>query len=297
MERVLIVGDLGVIPDNFNKIYNYHLNKSINIIGISYFDLYYEKYFGFNYYPLDYFYEVEFDYIVLICKDEDYYNYRNYLIDKKSDVKIINHKVFDIPFFDVNKYLSLYNNTPTIISNNCVGGITYHTFSLPFNSPFINLWLTEDDFIKFLSNIDKYLKEDIIPAGFVYNYEGEKQPICLLGDIKLYCTHYTNHEDAIDAWKRRTKRINLDNTIIVFLDYEGTRIEAFNNIPLKNKICICQKNNTASEAIEMYFGEKEYHEWTYLIHDVFRYKVPLIDVLTLLCDKRVEYLSKMNINE
>lgn len=44
----------------------------------------------------------------------------------------------------------LKNTNVTLITSNCAGGIIYHWLGLKFNSPFINLWLTNDDYIRAL---------------------------------------------------------------------------------------------------------------------------------------------------
>ena len=40
----------------------------------------------------------------------------------------------------------LTNSTPTIIASNCTGGFLYHWLDLGFKSPFINLYMTQEDF-------------------------------------------------------------------------------------------------------------------------------------------------------
>lgn len=56
----------------------------------------------------------------------------------------------------------LRNHDFTIISSNCVGGIIYHELGERFLSPTINLWFEPNDFLKFASNFDFYLSQDLI---------------------------------------------------------------------------------------------------------------------------------------
>ena len=55
----------------------------------------------------------------------------------------------------------LINKTPSLICSNCTGGFIYHWLGLKFNSPFINLYLKDSDFVKALSNWEEFLRFEI----------------------------------------------------------------------------------------------------------------------------------------
>ena len=46
----------------------------------------------------------------------------------------------------------LNNNDFSIIASNCNGTFLLHDLGMKFNSPFVNLWMKPDDFIKFLKD-------------------------------------------------------------------------------------------------------------------------------------------------
>ena len=50
----------------------------------------------------------------------------------------------------------LKNTTPSLICNNCLGGFIYHWLGLKFNSPFINLYLEDNDFLLALENLEDF---------------------------------------------------------------------------------------------------------------------------------------------
>lgn len=56
----------------------------------------------------------------------------------------------------------LINTTATLICSNCTGGVLYHWLGLEFRSPFINLCLSNIDFIKAMENFDIFLNTEII---------------------------------------------------------------------------------------------------------------------------------------
>ena len=52
----------------------------------------------------------------------------------------------------------LKNKDFSLIASNCNGTFIYHDLNLQFRSPFINLWIKPNDFIKYLQNINYYMK-------------------------------------------------------------------------------------------------------------------------------------------
>ena len=85
----------------------------------------------------------------------------------------------------------LKNKEFTILSCNCAAGIIYHRYDHPFLSPTINLWIEQNEFLKFVSNLDYYLSRELrfVDAGVGY-------PVAECGDIKIWFNHYTEEEDA-----------------------------------------------------------------------------------------------------
>lgn len=69
--------------------------------------------------------------------------------------------------------------------------------------------------MKFLRNIDHYLAQPIVFADEPeYSF-----PIGYIDDIKIYFNHYHSHEEAVQKWEERKKRINWDNVYIMATDY------------------------------------------------------------------------------
>ena len=122
MKKFLICGDLIEITKNINLLYSYHIQKKINIVGINANEEYYENMFNINYYTYSEIVNLKYDYIILVCNKEYYNEYKDYLLNINNNAKIINYKVFSIPNFDIDKYLDIYNDTPTIFTKNCAAG-------------------------------------------------------------------------------------------------------------------------------------------------------------------------------
>lgn len=110
----------------------------------------------------------------------------------------------------------LQNRDFTLIASNCIGGIIYHELGVQFRSPTINLRINSDQFARFVLRMDDYLKQELkfVPAD-------ESCPVAMLGDIKIYFTHYKMAEDARWKWEERKGRIQRDNMFIALNDRDG----------------------------------------------------------------------------
>ena len=134
----------------------------------------------------------------------------------------------------------LKNTDFSIIASNCNGGIISHDLGLQFRSPFINLWLKPKEYIKLLQNLKEYMQYELT---FIKE-EGIDYPIGLLKDVRIYFMHYETEEIAKEKWEARAKRLNYDNLFILFTDRDECSLEdmeAFDNLPYKNKVIFVNK--------------------------------------------------------
>lgn len=120
----------------------------------------------------------------------------------------------------------LKNKEVTFLCPNCLGGILFHDLGLKFNSPTVNLMMTQTDFLQFVLNIDAYQKgtlsfykdkELTCPCAYL---QVENYP-----DVKITFTHYHNEEEASLKWKERYARIKKDNMFICLQERDGITYE------------------------------------------------------------------------
>lgn len=142
----------------------------------------------------------------------------------------------------------------TIISNNCWAGFIYQSYGLKYTTPTIGLFIMPDDYIKFITNLKKYLnlKLDFIAPekskwyAIVNNFHNYgKYPVAKLGDIEIFFMHYSSNEIAEKKWNERKERINFKKIIYKFSDMNfctENNIIDFQKLDLKNKICFVSYN-------------------------------------------------------
>lgn len=144
----------------------------------------------------------------------------------------------------------LINKNLSIIASNCTGGFMYHWLGLEFRSPFINLFMENDDFITAMENFDEFIESPIIELKD--NPHSYPVGIGVHGE-KIHFMHYHNFREAIEFWEKRKLRINRDNMTVMLsnlgcgieslektekeiFDEELKILRRFNLLPFKNKI-------------------------------------------------------------
>lgn len=149
---------------------------------------------------------------------------------------------------------SLVDDSFTIISNNCWGGMIYESYGLSKLSPTVGSFFMASDYIKFISDLEGYTTGEL---RFIKPEEsrwksrsevsGDKRfgtyPIGVLSnginEIEIFFLHYHDEDEAASKWKRRCNRINWDRLLIKFNDQNGCTdkdIVDFINLKRENKV-------------------------------------------------------------
>lgn len=162
------------------------------------------------------------------------------------DNKIISSNLLYTPGFEFAKYIELRENGVSIISNNCWGGFAYHYLGIPMKSPFINMWMLPEDYMRLINNLEYYLNQklEIVDSGYD---RGKKKwyPVVALGDVKMqwnHCFTLNQLDESVRQFLRRSKRVDYDR-LLAFVYFEGEGLaEKYENefvkSPIKHKIGI-----------------------------------------------------------
>ena len=162
--------------------------------------------------------------------------------------------------------LFLRNKDFTIISNNCWAGRAYQYLDMPYLSPTVGLYFFAPDYIKFVSDLRRYLD---IPLRFIDPSESKYyeilqennhtgKPIGLLDDVEIVFLHYKSQEEALEKWNRRKARVNFDNIFIKMSRMNcctEDHIKEFDSLDFKNKFFINNRKPMRYQC-EVYLDEE-----------------------------------------
>lgn len=131
--------------------------------------------------------------------------------------KTIPARTFLLPGFRMDEYAALRTRGITFLSDNCWGGLMYHTLGMEMTSPFINMFVWTDDFIKLISDLPYYLSQPLVPEKLRERRGAAAYPVVLLGDVRLHFNHVTTPDELAayaEKWYRRRDRMD-PNTLYV----------------------------------------------------------------------------------
>lgn len=137
----------------------------------------------------------------------------------------------------------------SVISNNCWAGRLYQYLDMPYLSPTAGLYFFAPDYIKFVSDLKRYLDmplEFIEPEHSKYYEELKKRnqtdkPIGIIADVEIVFLHYKTKEEAKEKWERRKKRVDYEHIILKFSRMDlctEEEIAVFDSLPFENKFIL-----------------------------------------------------------
>lgn len=211
-------------------------------------------------------YEVSYDYVLVLS--DKYFDNITQDAACKYDIhrnKFIKYQVLQIPNLNFENYIRLKESNISIISNNCWGGVAYNTLGLECCSPFKNVSVRENDYMKMLHHLKHYLE-----SAFIFDHYGidihsnHSYPVFCLDDIKIHCNHANSIAQAMDDWNRRIKKINYENLFVEMYTESkpvAKKFSDFSNYP--KKICFVPfetgRNKTLLK-LPILEGQKEFWE-------------------------------------
>ena len=208
--------------------------------------------------------------------------------------KLLGDWIVCIPGFTLKKYRQLQRSKLSIFAMHCFGGFISNTLGLRFRSPFINMFMVEDEYIRFLRSPRVYMEEKLIFK--TTNWEPNLKfdyPIFTMGNVSVYMNHYPDFDEALAIWNNRKQRINWYNLFVTMYTENEEILEQFDELPYSKKVCFVpfksdldsawyinpeiKKDETFRRITSLYaIGDPFYYD----MFDMLLYgkKTPLIDM-------------------
>ena len=157
---------------------------------------------------------------------------------KLPEEKLLGDWTVCIPGFTLNKYRRLQRSRLSIFPRNCFGGLISNTFALPFRSPFVNMFLPEQDLIRFLRAPRVYMEERLVFKGTAWESNLKfDYPIFTLGNVDVHMNHYPDFDAAVAKWNERKQRINWYNLFVTMYTEDEKILAEFDELPYGKKVC------------------------------------------------------------
>ncbi len=141
----------------------------------------------------------------------------------------------------------------TIVSNNCWGAAVYPALGIPYQTPFVGLFLWPDCYLRLLSDFRNAIRSSLVfKQDSTYEEINQMRatgaaclhyPIGCLGDqIEIHFLHYQSEAEAKAKWERRVARIvfNDDRLFVRFCSRDRPSLEQlaeFDALPFEHKVC------------------------------------------------------------
>lgn len=165
----------------------------------------------------------------------------------------------EIPQYNANRMLAYFRKKllkgrfPSIICNDCTGGMIYELFDENISTPFINTGFRTKDFFKLLGNLESYLKMDLNNVRTTWDVIAKIKCVeATLGDIKIVYGHDMDPQTVIRKWNALKSKIDFDNILIILTDRYGLHsfdeLETFRKLPYKSLVLYEKKQGTVIRA-------------------------------------------------
>lgn len=126
-----------------------------------------------------------------------------------SKFKKIQHGLSEVlRNYEIKKLSLLKITEVTFISNNCTGGHIENDIYGAYTSPFVNMILYPESYVKLANNFDYYVTRQPVVrqfsklTGFDTSY-----PVVYLDDVEVHYIHYSINDPVIQIFNERLKRL------------------------------------------------------------------------------------------
>lgn len=184
---------------------------------------------------------IEYDYLIITVINEDTFKEivrQAVSMGIKREI-ILPLRIFQISYFDFNKYIKIKESNISILSDNCFAGFLYHYFGLKFLTPTINMYCDHEAYYSFLENLQENMTrqmekvEDYAETPFLGRF---MFPRGRVGKVEWQFNHDVEFETAAARWKRGCERFNWNNYLTIMTIRSDEMAYKFDALPIEHKI-------------------------------------------------------------
>ncbi|MBR4083446.1 MAG: DUF1919 domain-containing protein [Lachnospiraceae bacterium] len=287
MKKCLLWGMGRVFNIYVDKVKEHERLQHFTVVGVTAAASQYPELRGYRYIKKSDLQAMEFDFVIIMADGKALEEIRTEILTMGiAEWRVLNYRILTLDNLDMDRYVRIKRNPPSIICHNCWGGYTYHSLGLRFTSPMINMFLHENDYMKLLRNPKQYMSEELQFVEMGYS-EGLKKyyPRVKCGDIFLEFNHYDSFEDARKCWERRKSRIDWNNLFVMMYTQDIELAREFAKLPYEKKVCFVPFPSEDESWIYVDFRNEaawKEQKFGHICNSMARGDIPYYDVLDLL---------------
>lgn len=290
MRYKVVLWGIGVLYNKMLNTFRYlERENQIEIVGVTASEI--PEYKSIDGYPIiakEKITSLEYDYVIILS-DDFFDEIVKSAIENLHVLrdKILSYRILELPYFDFDKYIELKNSRLSIVSNNCWGGMISNTLCLENLSPFKNLYLTDEHYLKLLGNLRYYLScEPIFDRWEIEVHSGIRYPVGKLGDVEVHYNHDTEWETVITNWSRRIKKFNWDNVMVEMYTSDSTFERKFADLnQFTNKVCFVPWEAETDSSMQLLSFDSKKEFWEIVLEST-TVSGKSFDMISLLLNKR-----------
>lgn len=143
----------------------------------------------------------------------------------------------------------------TVLSNDCWGQALYEGYGLPLQTPLIGSGMYADCFIRFLGDIEGYLRSPLrfvretrhLALGRVRNQRWPWPIAVLRDDVEVHFLHHSSEDACRRAWDAGCEKLQFKRIAVKFsVDKDGAtqeHVERFAAMPFERKLLISRNHH------------------------------------------------------
>lgn len=141
------------------------------------------------------------------------------------------------------------------MASNCWGGEVYRDFGLPYNTPFVGLYLYAPCFLRLASDLERRTAGPLRFAATSRYVGRASYPVGELEDgIELHFVHYSGEREAREKWERRLGRMSFaaEKVRLMLCDRDAFAPEllaGFDALPFPHKVCFTARPHPQPSAV------------------------------------------------
>lgn len=296
--KCLIWGSGKVFNKNIITIKYHEVLNKLKISAITSKSGVYDKILGIKFIKKEDINSKNYDYVIVMADAPLFQKIANEAQNMGfRENQIISYRPFNFEYFDFNKYKKIIDTPLTIFSNNCWGTFSLNSLGLKFNTPTINCFMSDDDYLKFLKNPKHYVEAELVFDKFLKMRSGIPYPALRCDDITIHFNHAKTFEEAKLEWDKRKIRINWNNIFVEMFTNDKNTAQEFIKLPYEKKICFVPFKPAHKQMIQIDFLkdiENMNKLFWQIIIDLSERLYDYYNVFDLLAENKLTKVVKLN---